>query len=96
MFLQTSWPEALLLPVFVEVVKSFLTCGQLFAYWQDDGSGRQEWTFALVTGGYTITTQQGRAGCGIFLTTVACAAGNGVTFANNNDGSGLQVCTAVT
>ena len=33
----------------------------------------------------------GREGCAIYLTTVTCATGNGVTFANANAGNGLQV-----
>lgn len=59
--------------------------------WQDDGSGRQEWTITQVTGGYTISISTGRAGCAPFLSSGTCAAGNGVGFAATNDGSGLAI-----
>ncbi len=31
---------------------------------QDDQSGRQQWTFTPVAGGYSITVVRGRAACG--------------------------------
>ena len=41
---------------------------------QDDASGRQQWVFTPVAGGYTITMPMGRAACGQALTTVACTS----------------------
>ena len=60
---------------------------------QDDASGRQQWTFAAVTGGYTITIVQGREGCNDILTAATCTGATALTFAAANDGSGLQVWT---
>lgn len=50
---------------------------------QDDKSGRQQWQFTPVTGGYVITMPMGRPTCNTTLTTVACNAPpnpNQVTF----------------
>lgn len=39
---------------------------------QDDGSGRQQWVFTRVAGGYTITMPMGRSGCNQTLTSTTC------------------------
>ncbi len=46
---------------------------------QDDGSGRQQWTFVAVGTGYYIEVLQGRAGCGDYLSAQACGVGGAGT-----------------
>ena len=61
---------------------------------QDDGSGRQQFTFTAVAGGYTMQVLNGRPTCGSFVTAAACSTGNtALTFSATNDGTGLQVWT---
>ena len=59
---------------------------------QDDGSGRQQFTFNPVSGGFTISVLNGRVGCADLVAAQSCASQNtALTFAGSNDGSGLAV-----
>ena len=61
---------------------------------QDDYSGRQQFQFLPVNGGYNIVLPAGRSGCaGTYVTAAACTDGNNVNFATA--GSGLQTFNVV-
>jgi hypothetical protein len=64
---------------------------------QDDGSGRQQWTFVPVGSSYYIQVLQGRSGCGTYLSAQACGTGgagaNNPLFVTAPGNAGLEVCT---
>ena len=47
---------------------------------QDDGSGRQQWTFTRTANGYNIQVVNGRAGCNNYMQAQPCNVGTGLTF----------------
>ena len=81
---QTSWQRPFPNPI--PDFQAFPSPTKLFLTLQDTNSGRQQWTFVNVTGGYHIAIRSGREGCGDLLTGQACdndavnleAAGNGL------------------
>ena len=61
---------------------------------QDDGSGRQEWTFTPAGSGYFIRVLMGRNGCATYLSSPACGGTGNVNtplFVTTNDTTGLQI-----
>ena len=67
---------------------------------QDDGSGRQQWTFVQApnASGYYIEQLQGRVGCADYVTSVACGtteSPNQVTFASAPTSTGLQIWSVI-
>ncbi|KAI8582627.1 hypothetical protein K450DRAFT_226152 [Umbelopsis ramanniana AG] len=66
-------------------------------YGSDDGSGRQRWTFGLVSGQtnvYTIQVSGGRSGCNTYLSSASCGS-DLVDLYGSDDGSGRQRWLAV-
>ena len=57
---------------------------------QDDGSGRQQWQIAAVTGGYTIYMPNGRDGCTDSMAANPCGMTDTAVFAATNSTDLLQ------
>ncbi|CAM0136248.1 unnamed protein product [Umbelopsis sp. WA50703] len=73
---------------------SSASCGSdlVDMYSADDGSGRQRWTFNLLSGKtnvYNIEVSGGRSGCNTFLSSASCGS-NLVDLYSEDDGSGRQ------
>ena len=54
---------------------------------QDDGSGRQQFTFTPVNGGYTMTVVNGRDGCADYVAAQACNTSIYLEFVMGNIGA---------